>query len=198
MAFSRKQWVDGYKDGTLITAEELNRIEAGIQEAIQAAAAALVPVGTVLLYSGWGVPTGWLECDGRELTRTAYPKLFEALRTVYGGNDGAGTFRLPDLRDRYPMGVSRNRPVGSYGGEASHKLTVDEMPAHQHDVCGTNNIWPSTGLWKTNLNAGNDWHGPGTSGPGELGHLTTKRVGAGQAHNNLPPYVALYYIIRAE
>lgn len=198
MAFSRKQWVDGYKDGTLITAEELNRIEGGIQEAIQAAAAALVPVGTVFLYSGWGVPTGWLECDGRELTRTAYPKLFEALRTVYGGNDGAGTFRLPDLRDRYPTGVSRSRPVGSYGGEASHRLTVSEMPSHSHNVQGTGGVWPTVGVWQSDVHAGTGWHIASGGTDGQIAQVTTAEVGAGQAHNNLPPYVALYYIIRAE
>ena len=196
--FIKKQWADGYTAGTPITAAELNRIEDGILEAVRTATNALLPAGTIITFAGVTVPTGWLECRGQAVLRSDYPRLWAALGATYGNGNGITTFNLPDLQGRFPLGAATHRHLGSVGGEEAHALTVDEMPAHQHDVCGTNNVWPSTGLWKTNLNAGNDWHGPGTSGPGEEGHLTTKRVGGGASHNTMPPFQVVRYIIKAE
>lgn len=152
------------------------------------------PAGVIQATIAEQAPPGWLLCDGSTLPKAAYPRLVKALGPKYAG--AGDSFTLPDLRGRTLIGASPGYPLGSIGGEEVHALTVDEMPAHQHDVCGTNNIWPSTGLWKTNLTTGNDWHGPGTSSPGELGHLTTKRVGGSRPHNNMPPYTAINWIVR--
>ena len=40
----------------------------------------------------------WLFCDGRELSREAYPDLFEAIGTTYGEGNGTTTFNIPDRR----------------------------------------------------------------------------------------------------
>jgi hypothetical protein len=55
------------------------------------------PNGAVIMFAGTLVPIGWLECDGRALSRDEYPDLFERIGTVYGNGDGSTTFNIPHL-----------------------------------------------------------------------------------------------------
>lgn len=196
--FVKKQWADGYTAGTPITAAELNRIEDGVLEAVRTATNALLPTGTIITFAGVTVPTGWLECRGQDVLRSDYPRLWAALGPTYGNGNGVTTFTLPNLQGRFPLGAVANHRLGSVGGEEAHALTVDEMPAHQHDVCGTNNVWAGVGIWKTNVGAGTGWQGASGSAEGELARLTTKRVGGSASHNNMPPFQVIRFIIKAE
>lgn len=72
----------------------------------------VVPVGTVVFYAGDLSNSanlaalkdqGWLVCDGASYAETDYPDLFAAIGTANGG--GAGSFNVPDLRDRFIRGV---------------------------------------------------------------------------------------------
>ncbi len=58
-----------------------------------------IPIGTILMKSGRLTYFGfqWLPCDGRSVSRSNYPVLFEAIGTAFG-SDNVGTFKLPDLR----------------------------------------------------------------------------------------------------
>lgn len=108
-----------------------------------------VPIGTILDYAGNTIPDGYLECDGSAVSRTAYPRLFAAIGTLWGAGDGSTTFNLPDLRCRSAIGAgpnganttdywgayaasSNNMPMGQRGGQAKHTLTESEMPEHTH------------------------------------------------------------------
>lgn len=64
-----------------------------------------VPTGVVLPFGGSTVPEGFLLCNGAAISRTTYAKLFAAIGTLYGAGDGATTFNLPDLRDRFAEGA---------------------------------------------------------------------------------------------
>jgi hypothetical protein len=58
------------------------------------------PIGTITQPSDSAVISdGYLECDGRELSRTEYPDLFAEIGTKYGEGDGATTFNIPLLMD---------------------------------------------------------------------------------------------------
>jgi microcystin-dependent protein len=56
-----------------------------------------MPIGSVLTLS-WAIdpyPSGWLKCDGTDVSRTEYSQLFAAVGTDYGEGDGSTTFTLP-------------------------------------------------------------------------------------------------------
>jgi len=84
---------------------------------------------------------GWLKCDGRSLDTTAYNLLFQVIGYTFGGS--GANFNLPDAQGRVignkgtivdacdPSGVAF--PAGTVLGEVNHKLTIAEMPAHNHD-----------------------------------------------------------------
>ena len=59
----------------------------------------------MLPFGGSTVPEGFLLCNGAAISRTTYAKLFAAIGTLYGAGDGATTFNLPDMRDRFAEGA---------------------------------------------------------------------------------------------
>lgn len=82
------------------------------------------PIGTIHSYAGLTEPKHWLFCDGRELSRLDYKKLFDVIGITYGEGDGNTTFNLPDLRGRIPVGVDSAQEefteVGKSGGKKEH------------------------------------------------------------------------------
>ncbi|CAF1423671.1 unnamed protein product [Adineta steineri] len=95
-----------------------------------------LPIGTVISYAGLEVPQNWTLCDGSNVSRTTYSKLFSVIGTLYGAGDHVKTFGLPDFRGRFILGLDsrQNQTAGlNQGGSAQHTLTTDELPAHQHN-----------------------------------------------------------------
>lgn len=140
----------------------------------------------------WGgalnkIPAGWLLCDGRSLAVADYPALYAALGNTWGGD--AENFNIPNTLDKFTIGAGNSYGVGATGGEATHTLSVDEMPSHTHDYGDA-----------TGANAsGTELADGGYDGGNTNFHLktrTTASTGNGQAHNNMPPYVALPKIIK--
>jgi microcystin-dependent protein len=59
-------------------------------------------------FAGPVAPVGWLLCDGAEVKTSDYGSLFEVIKYTYGDSAtllGLGTFKLPDFRGRFPLGV---------------------------------------------------------------------------------------------
>lgn len=76
----------------------------------------LVPVGVIFPFASDVAPTGYLLCDGSEISRTTYSELFAVIGITYGEGDGSSTFNLPDLRRRYPLMKGTNDTLGATGG----------------------------------------------------------------------------------
>ena len=89
-----------------------------------------VPTGVVLPFGGSTVPEGFLLCNGAAISRTTYAKLFAAIGTLYGAGDGATTFNLPDMRDRFAEGAG-TYSVGT-AVEAGLPNITGEFTTHNH------------------------------------------------------------------
>lgn len=70
-------------------------------------------IGSIALFSGSSIPTGYLLCDGSALNREVYAELFDAIGTAWGAGDGETTFNLPDLTDKTVWGGDSSA-VGGY------------------------------------------------------------------------------------
>ena len=150
----------------------------------------VTPAGVISAYAGTTAPSGWLMCDGKQYDRKTYP----ALAAVFGSSF---TFRVPDLRGRFVLGVDQTRPLSSTGGEASHAIAVDEMPSHKHTVVGNGGIWPSgAGIYRSNVGGGSGWQTISNWASSALSWLETDAVGGSKPISLMPPYMALNFIIK--
>ena len=62
------------------------------------------PTGSIIAFAGNTLPDGYLLCDGSQVSRTTYKKLFDVIGTTYGEGDGSATFNLPNLTDKFIQG----------------------------------------------------------------------------------------------
>lgn len=61
--------------------------------------------GSILTNSTGKTPTGYLSCDGRAVSKTEFPTLFEAVGTLYGETPVSNAFVLPNLEDLNGSGI---------------------------------------------------------------------------------------------
>lgn len=149
------------------------------------------PAGIVMPFAGSTAPQGYLLCDGSAVSRTDYADLFTAIGTTYGVGDGSTTFNVPNLSGRVVIGVSQSHALGSTGGEATHVLTEQELPAHSHTVPAhghENNITATTPeLTHTITQPVFKYNKAGTTtlgnGAGETGYVSTNTPNATRSGN---------------
>jgi hypothetical protein len=55
------------------------------------------PPGFVSPFGGTGAPVGWLACDGSSYSNAVYQNLYGAIGMTFGGDSGAGTFKVPNM-----------------------------------------------------------------------------------------------------
>jgi microcystin-dependent protein len=161
-------------------------------------------VGEIRLFAGNFAPTGWALCNGQLLPIAQNTALFSLLGTNYGG-DGRTTFALPNLQGAAPLMAGQGnglsgRSLGETGGETAVTLTTTGMPLHTHSASATGSPGaapdPANAVWGVAAVArGTAMYAasPGT-GP-QMSPQTLPISGNGQPHNNMPPYLALTFII---
>lgn len=98
-------------------------------------------VGEIRMFAFSWPPRGWANCDGQLMAISQNGPLFSLLGTTYGG-DGQTTFALPDMRGRTPVHAGSGpglTPIklGEQGGAETVTLTVDQLPAHNHQIKAT-------------------------------------------------------------
>ena len=147
-------------------------------------------------------PTGWAWCNGQIMPISQNTALFSLLGTTYGGN-GQTTFALPDLQGSAPMhpgqgpGLSLH-DLGELGGSETVTLLESEMPAHVHTMRasagdadlqspGPNNVMA--------LSAGAFAYQTSTTQLAPMAPQALAPAGGDQPHNNLMPYLTLYFAI---
>jgi microcystin-dependent protein len=169
----------------------------------------LSPAGSILIWGGAvnSPPTGYLICDGSAVSRETYANLFAAVGTTHGSGNGATTFNLPDLRDKFVVGASGTKAVASTGGSAdaivvSHTHTYSGTTSNNGDHNHATNIsQDNTGgsLLSFSQQQFDNRTMVFTSTAGAHEHTfsgTTASTGSSGTGANLPPYYALAYIIR--
>ena len=148
-----------------------------------------LPPGSIIPWFGRprDLPEGWHVCDGTNGT--------------------------PDLRDRFIVGAGRNYNLEDVGGADEVTLEANEQPSHYHFFgwnssnntgyflsFGNAKYWPALAsgvhAQKWNGSNGGNWS---QSRTGE-NLATSLAVGtaAEKAHENRPPYYALFYIMKIE
>ena len=156
---------------------------AKVENAINTTLEFVVPAGGIIMWSGstGSIPSGWAICDG---------------------NNGT-----PDLRNRFVVGAGSTYSVNATGGSAnavlvahSHSITD---PGHDHDLEYTNG---DSGDGRSSESGNGGLAGSHTTTRELTGITATNTTGinaAGATANgqtgtnaNLPPYLALAYIMK--
>lgn len=107
--------------------------------------------------------------------------IYMSMNSTNPGTFFGGTWE--QVRGKFLLGVSNDYPAGSSGGESEHTLTTKEIPDHTHGYNYTGQSdTVGTGAFKIVDPDGTSNMYTGTS---------TSNCG-GQAHNNMPPYLAVY------
>ena len=156
------------------------------------------------------IPPWKLLCDGATYNTAQYPDLFAAIGYTFGGS--GATFNVPNLKGKTVVGLNSSETefdtLGESGGEKKHVLTTGELATHTHTGSAASaGEHTHTGNWAnltgTNGTPGSsyklcsDISGGTTSSDGEHNHtLSLDSVGSNTAHNNLQPYMTLYYVIQ--
>ncbi|MFT3684637.1 MAG: tail fiber protein [Phycisphaerales bacterium] len=90
-------------------------------------------LGEIMLFAGNFAPAGYVPCDGRSLAVSENEALFMLMGTTFG-SDGPGTFKVPDLRGRTPVGPSSTLPIGLAFGTEQTLMSSGQMPSHVHSL----------------------------------------------------------------
>lgn len=145
-------------------------------------------------------PKGWAWCSGQLLPISQNTALFSLLGTTYGGN-GTSTFALPNMDGSAPMQPGQGpglslRDLGESGGSDTVTLLLSEIPAHTHtvqiaigDPAESNDPTGKT-LAATNRPIYNT-----APGNGFMSAQALAPSGASLPHNNMMPYLTLYFNI---
>ena len=183
----------------------------------------VIPVGSTFSYAGNTAPEGYLLCDGTTYLKADYPALSTIL-TAYSLNETE--FKVPNLSGRMPLGVSGTHALASEGGAETHTLAVNEIAshahtinhghttqphghtqdAHQHEIVIRNNVAAfGNALLAAGANASTndseftDFQQPAIANATVTvdDHAgTSGNTGGGEAHNNMPPFHTLNFIIK--
>lgn len=120
--------------------------------------------------------SAWLTAQGAYPVGSVYINVGEVNPAILFG----GTWER--LGGRFLLGADSTYAAGSTGGEAAHTLTVDEMPRHNHEIDNLNASGNATPYMTVQAQ---DKKGYG-------GNVQTMYAGGSKAHNNMPPYLAVY------
>ena len=159
-------------------------------------------LGEIRMFGGNFAPMDWMFCSGQLLSISSYDSLFSLIGTIYGG-DGLSTFGLPDLCGRFPVhqGFQNGSgyTLGQRAGAETVMLSGAQLPAHSHALLASNQsaaaISPANATWA-------NWPGAQYAGQGTpnvpLNPTALSIAGGSSPHENLPPYLAVSFIICVE
>lgn len=158
-------------------------------------------IAEVRIFAGNFAPRGWAFCDGQLLPIAQNTALFSLIGTTYGG-DGRTTTGLPNLKGRLPMHPGRgpgltSRRLGEEGGTEHVSLTQANLPGHTHAMAAD----PAPGVSRSPSSGDSIARSLGSNAYGAASGLvpmapeTIVQEGGSQPHDNMQPFLAMYFII---
>ena len=97
------------------------------------------------------------------------------------------------LKDRFLLACGDSYAAGSTGGEATHQLTIYEIPSHGHNIRTQQWYEFQSGHGVGTDNSIYSWKNSDTGGTGSKVYINaTEYSGGGNSHNNMPPYLSVY------
>ena len=144
-------------------------------------------------------PKGWAVCDGSLLNAQQHSYLYSLLGIAFGGDQT--NFALPDMQSRSPIGAGMGEELterirGAKGGVEEAPLNSEQLPAHSHALKAssqyantgspTGNVSAATGLTSIYSDAGVNT---------TMSSSAIANTGGGHSHENMPPFLAIYFII---
>ena len=160
------------------------------------------PIGTIIPFPETNIPSGYMLCDGRAISREDYSELFDLIGTTYGDGDGSTTFNLPNLKGKVLVGLDNNdndfNTIGRTGGEKTHRHASGDLYANIGSPLANANAlgFSATGWHGTNstYSVGNTSSATANGHP-KRSHDTS--VGGTTAYSSsLQPYIVINYIIK--
>lgn len=137
----------------------------------------------------------WINLDGGSHAIAEYPLLADVVPASWIVGDDIVT---PNMAGRTLVGHGTpegENPANGYllgvlGGQKDVTLNANQMPVHSHGTGVAGGVFLVGGF------AGGSFsNSPATRGTGAT---TTGSAGNGEAHNNMPPYMVVYYQILAK
>lgn len=169
--------------GGVCTANPTTPLGVATKQYIDALITAIIPTGVQFPYGGSSPPTGFLLCDGSNVSRVTFSALFSVVGTTYGAGDGSTTFTLPDKRGRTSIGSGTGTGLSTRtrGTKLGTENETAPLPVHSHSFSALFNV------------AGGVAAGGGDKG---IGSSTTASAGTGGTHNNMQPSEVDLWIIK--
>lgn len=123
-----------------------------------------------------------LEINGKTVFDMVYPvgSVYVSVNSTSPATLFGGTW--VQIKDKFLLSAGDTYKAGATGGEATHVLTVDEMPRHNHSIDNLNTSGSTTPYMTVQAQ----------EKKGYGGNVQTFFTGGGQAHNNMPPYIVVY------
>lgn len=84
-----------------------------------------IPTGAIMM-GPVSTMDGFLLCDGSQVSRTKYARLFAIIGTNFGTGDGSTTFNVPDYRGCFLRGLGGASAADMYTKQAQG------LPDHRH------------------------------------------------------------------
>ena len=141
----------------------------------------------VIAFAANSDPEGYLLCNGAAVSRTTYKALFSAIGTTYGAGDGASTFNLPDLADRFIQGSGTAGTVKEAG-----------LPDHKHYLNHTQSYYYSSygpeAFYTANINR--EYGRYIDEGRGNMGNASASNAIYGKSTTVQPPALTMRFYIK--
>lgn len=120
--------------------------------------------------------------DGKDVSLlSVYPvgSIYLSVNSTSPASLFGGTWE--QVKDRFLLGAGSSYANGTTGGEATHALTVNEMPEHRHSLT-THYVAGETKSYVSKAELLPDSAVGGVTG----------YSGGNRPHNNMPPYLVVY------